>query len=137
MSLPRIPVPGDVLALIRESNLGYLHHRTEAVYRQLGEARRFATHGSMLGDDFVRCLQGEYWAGPGCHVYAFEHPRLGYSEYRQVGDMDLPAPGAEIYSTGSDWTLVTLVDLDGRWVLADAYVSTEPTERRLVGRVAA
>lgn len=135
--LPRTPLPSNVLDHIRESNLGYLHHRTEAVYRQLGEARRFTTHGSLLAGDFVRCLQGEHWAGPGAWVYAFEHQRLSYSEMVDVGDWTTPAPGAEIYSTGSDWTLVTLVDLEGRWVLASAYVATEPTERRLVGKVSA
>lgn len=133
--MTKTELPANVREAIKGSILGYLHHRTEALELPLKEERKFQTHGSEVGGEFVRCLVGQTVLAKGTKVFAFEHRRISYSATRLIGDEVYPAPGADIFTTGSDWTLVAMVEIAGEQVLADAYVATEPTERKLIGKV--
>jgi hypothetical protein len=124
-----------LLAAIKRTNLAYLWNRTDGQTLLLKKARKFQTHGSFLKGEFIRCLVGQTELPAGTEVLAFEHKRISYSEMVWIGDECYPAKGATVFTTGSDWTLVTLIEQEGQTILCDAYISTEPTERKAIGKV--
>lgn len=130
-----VQLPANVRKAIKGSILGYLHHCTEALELPLKEDRKFHTHGSEIGGEFMSCFIGQTVLAKGTKVFAFEHRRISYSATRLIGDEAYPVPGADIFTTGSDWTLVAMVEIAGEQVLADAYVATEPTECKMIGQV--
>lgn len=123
MSRQLTALPQEVKDLIRKSNLAYLFSRSDALHTKTKEARSFGIHqnGMLIYKDLPE----------GTEVWAFEHQRRSYSAYKRIGDEDYPVAGATIFSTGSDWTLITRF---GEFC-ADAYVSTPETTPRAIGTV--
>lgn len=122
MKTPKTTIPAEVREAILKTNLAYLFNETEAYERTLAEPRAFSLH------DGCQILSAGVLPA-GTKVWGFRHPRVHYSEYRWIGDEQYPAKGAKIFTTGADWTLITIVD--GK--PADAYVATEPTEPTEIG----
>ena len=133
--MERVQLPDEVKQALRGSILGYLHNATEAYVKPLERDMEFSTHGSIVNGKFLSCLVGKTTLPTGTKVYAFRHQRISYLEYRWVGDEQYPAKGAKIFTTGSDWTLVAIVDLAGNEVIAQDYVATARTEKRQIGVV--
>ena len=123
--MEKTKLPAEVIEGIRHTHLAYLFRETEAYLLPLTSDRKFDLHeGCILKLDAVTLKAGTM-------VWAFKHPRIYYSAYKRVFDEDYPAKGADVLTTGADWTLFAFVD--GK--PADAYVTTEKHEPKIIGRV--
>lgn len=107
---PLLQVPPDVKAAIEKSIYAYL-----CVYEK---ARLVPLAASMCFDLHDNCIVKQFHILADTPVWAFRHQKWTYSEYRRVFDEEYPAPGADIFDHGSDWTLVCLVE----GMLATKYV---------------
>lgn len=130
-----VKVDVETKKMIKDSILGYLHNVDEAYYGPLSSEREFSTHGSFINEKFLRCLLGKEVLPEGTMVYAFPHRRIFYSAYKWIGDEQYPADGATMYTTGSDYTFVVVIEKNGEKILAHDYVSTEPYEKKAIGTV--
>lgn len=131
------PLPQEVREAIRSigGTIAYLSHEEEGIPYVLTKEVRASTHGSVIKGKFIKCLLGSTVLPVGTEGWLFVSHKHHYSDYIRIGDMDLPARGADIIRTGSYYTFVTFVEIeDGHRVLADYFAFTEH-EPKIVGKI--
>lgn len=119
---------------VKNSNLGFLHGREGKPYTTTKELRA-TTHGADMKGDFISCLVGSAVLPAGTEGLVFQSKKLTYSKMKWVGDMELPAAGADIIQTGYYTSLCTLLTLpSGNTVLVDVFSSVDH-EPKIIGKV--
>lgn len=120
--MEKTKMPSEIIEAIGKTNLAYLYKETEAYLLPLTSDREFTVHDLLPREVTVKA---------GTMVWAFKHPRIFYSAYKRVFDMDYPVIGADILTTGADWSLITIVDNKP----AESYVMTEKHTPKIIGKV--
>jgi hypothetical protein len=124
----------EIREKISKSNLGFLQGKEGTEY-ELTKETKGSTHGADLKGGFISCLVGSVTLPVGTKGLLFVSPKIHYSSYVWVDDMQLPAKGAEVIQTGAYYSFCTVIELEsGNRVLVDCFKSTT-TDPKVIGRV--
>lgn len=124
--MEKVKLPEEFRSAIKAcGTLAYIWNDEEAMPYTLKKSVSSTTHGSVSRKGtFLSCLVGSVELPAGTEGFLFVRDKIHYSSYVWVGDQQYPSKGSDVIKTGSYYTFVTFVNIDGFRILADHFCET-------------